>query len=358
VSARTRRRRGAALLLALACAAAVWAAPAARAQEEPDPRLPAPRLPAGYSLVEGDVLVRTEELGKPNPGRFSTFQADRLWPGGVVPYACDTSVTNHADRLAQVQGAMALLVSGRWGSLIQFVPRTSESDYIYYVADTSSNFSPVGRQGGRQEIHVVSWSQLFVVCHETMHALGFWHEQSRGDRDTYVTIHPENICSFCCNGGSCAYNFQKESGSGAYGPYDFDSIMHYSKCAFLSPSLFCPGNYTIEVNAPYAAWQDLIGQRNHLSRMDRVSLSFLYALGNWRFVDGNAGGPGAGAFLDPWPDFATGVWNTPSGGTLYVQPGSYAAPISGLSTPMRIEAPLGSVQLTAGPSLAARVRRP
>ena len=243
---------------------------------------------------------------------------------------------------------------------IQFVPRTNQSDYIFFV-NGGGNFSPVGKQGGKQEIHVVSWSNSLVICHEVMHSLGFYHEQSRSDRDTYVTIHLENVCQNCCQGGSCNHNFQKESGSSNYGPYDFDSIMHYGKCDFLSPSLFCPGNETIVVNAPYTgAWQDAIGQRNHLSRMDQVTLSFLYPQGNWRFVDGNAGGEGgSGAFLDPWTNFASGYFGTPSGGTMYVQPGSYTAPFSGsLSTPMRIEAPLGGVQLRAGLSIANGAQRP
>ena len=55
----------------------------------------------------------------------------------------------------------------------------------------------IGQQGGRQQVSLASPGclQKGVAVHEIMHALGFFHEQSRLDRDTYIRINWANINS-------------------------------------------------------------------------------------------------------------------------------------------------------------------
>ena len=52
----------------------------------------------------------------------------------------------------------------------------------------------IGHQGGRQQVSLGNGCETKgVAIHEVMHALGFFPEQSRRDRDSYIRIMWNNI---------------------------------------------------------------------------------------------------------------------------------------------------------------------
>jgi hypothetical protein len=298
-------------------------------------------IPEGYMIIEGDILVPVDFYDRILPSAPGAPDAPWLpssfWPNGVVPYEFDANVT-----AANETGMIAAM--GEWEAVanVDFVARTTEANYIH-IRDSSSdpepsNSSAVGMVGGQQTVNIVSWHMRFVMAHELCHALGFWHEQSRPNRDDYVIINTE-----CITPGK-EHNFDKHTTAGHYGPYDFDSVMHYPDWAFLNTNVpTC--TETITVRPPNQAWQTLIGQRDHLSEMDQMIVSFVYAEDDWRFVDGSYGGVvESGTFVEPYKQFPDGEAAVPSGGVLWVQPGTYAA-VGTYNKALTLQAPLGSVTL-------------
>jgi hypothetical protein len=299
-------------------------------------------VPPGYRLVEGDILVRVRK-GEDSKGD-STFLPNRpdYWPGGIVPYVFDANVLP-AERTA-MRAAM-----DEWEAVanVRFIPRTDQGDYVH-IQDTSRqpdprdrvNNSEIGRCGGKQIINISSWGSRFIMAHELAHTLGIWHEQSRPDRDRYIRINEDNIRS------GREHNFDLHDDAGHYGPYDFDSVMHYGPNAFSAngqPTITVIR--TSDVCPTLDACRDMMGQRNHLSRFDILTMSFLYPQPRWRFVDrASQRDEVTGSFLTPFKTMSAGVNGTPAGGTLWIQPGTYTAP-ERITKAMTLAAPLGRVTL-------------
>ena len=180
---------------------------------------------AGLLGLNSLTLVR----GDSEPAHMDTkSEKPQLWPGGIVPY--DVS------KLSAPQQAMALKAMQRWmdtGARISFVPRTNEVEYVYFTGQTNAgnNTSIIGfRRGQKLEVNITAfwWRQgEWMPAHELGHALGFFHEHSRWDRDEFVTIHYEHIKP----GREFDYDWvPRTNWIVSSTPYDYRSIMHYRTC--------------------------------------------------------------------------------------------------------------------------------
>lgn len=147
------------------------------------------------------------------------------WPT-QIPYVFEGGGQAIADQ-TDVRNAMA-----HWETYtsFRFVARTSETNYLNFQADGNGCYSYVGMIGGSQDINVDANCGFGAAVHEIGHALGLFHEQSRSDRDQYVTIDYSNIQS------GFASNYDIASGSTNLITYDFGSIMHYGSYFFAANS--------------------------------------------------------------------------------------------------------------------------
>lgn len=204
-----------------------------------------------YAIFEGDIVLHS--LDRPIAKGIAILGEHFRWPGGTVPYLADPEVAALAE-------AAARHWEDKTGGRIRFVQRTAETDWIH-VRRLNGSWSHVGRQGGKQELSLGASATVGTAIHEFGHALGLWHEQSRGDRDQHVTIRLDKVAV------ESRHNFDKHISDGFdIGQYDFGSIMHYSRKAFS-----VDGSDTIVTKGG-----EPIGQRNGLSAGDLAAVARLY----------------------------------------------------------------------------------
>ncbi|KAE8590953.1 hypothetical protein XENTR_v10018256 [Xenopus tropicalis] len=213
-------------------------------------------------------INNTFEVQKSNDRvrRAATSRTERIWPGGVIPYAIAGNFTG-------TQRAIFKQAMRHWEkhTCVTFVERTDEESFIVFTYRPCGCCSYVGRRGGGpQAISIGKNCDKFgIVVHELGHVVGFWHEHTRPDRDEHVSIIRENIQP------GQEYNFLKmEPGEvNSLGEtYDFDSIMHYARNTF-SRGVFLD---TILPRRIDTSVRPTIGQRIRLSQGDIAQAKKLY----------------------------------------------------------------------------------
>ncbi|KAG2459604.1 HCE1 enzyme, partial [Polypterus senegalus] len=214
----------------------------------------------GPTFMQGDIAISSKRSAIACPGNTC------LWPKSVdghvyIPYILSPQY-NDFDRIIIETGMQDIST----GTCVRFVPRTHEANYLD-IQPKFGCWSYLGLNGGAQQLSLQTpgcmWSG--VASHELMHALGFVHEQSRSDRDEYVTIMWENILK------DREHNFDKYETNNLNAPYDYGSIMHYGKYAFSED-----GAPTI---IPKPDPNILIGQRDGPSTTDLMKINRLYDCG-------------------------------------------------------------------------------
>ena len=191
-----------------------------------------------------------------------------FWPGGIVPYQFDASIT-------ATQQAVYLAGMREWelAANVHFVPRTNQSQYVIlrfdYQQGTNSYVATV------PAVMTVDTLSRAQVGHETGHLLGFQHEHVRTNRDDFITVNFANIQT---NGvgeqdAGIVSLYLIDSNSIPYGQYDFESVMHYGR------TLFSIDPATLDVLVPkpayYLKYYYRIGNLA-LSVGDRAGAAYLY----------------------------------------------------------------------------------
>ena len=187
---------------------------------------------AGKAIFQGDIILDHVEQMPSNfvSNSMGLAYTQYLWPkvGSVyqVPYIIDPSSGDQAN-LNTAIGEF----NSNFGGVIQFVARTTETDYVNFDFDPN-NFSGSceayeGRVGGEQTVGGSATCTIATILHEMGHTVGVWHEQTRSDRDTYVNVNYGAVIK-----GSRGNFDELLDDNQVLSPYDYASVMEYPAFSF------------------------------------------------------------------------------------------------------------------------------
>jgi hypothetical protein len=205
----------------------------------------------GKLMFQGDLILAAGSKAQTR----AAIVTSRVWANNTVYYSIDSSMPDsNRNNISRALDYYNQNTNVRW------VERSDQNDYVNFVPGGGCS-SYVGEVGGAQEITLATGCGYGATLHEMGHAAGFHHEQSRPDRDDYVTILYQNIPD------DWKSQFDIIPEAEAYGDYDFYSIMHY-------PAYF-DGQQSIQPKVD-GIDLNLLGNGEDLTGTDISAVNYLY----------------------------------------------------------------------------------
>ncbi|XP_062971988.1 meprin A subunit alpha [Elgaria multicarinata webbii] len=208
---------------------------------------------AGLSLFQGDILL---------PRKRSALRDEQYRWKFPIPFILADNLDLNA------KGVILKAFEGfHLKSCVNFKPHDGEKSFILFQK-LDGCWSVIGDAKQGQNLSIgVGCDHKAIVTHEILHALGFFHEQTRTDRDDYVKIWWNHMLP------DQVHNFKKYDDNYLIDlntPYDYESIMHYGPFSFGKNASLT----TITSNIP--EFNYVIGQRLDFSTFDLVRLNRMY----------------------------------------------------------------------------------
>ncbi|CAG2117157.1 unnamed protein product [Medioppia subpectinata] len=185
------------------------------------------------------------------------------WRNGKIPYVLSNDYSEESRTLIA-----RVFEEFHNKTCVRFVPkRWFHFNYLHLTPGVGCA-SLVGRVGGQQAVTLGEGClTLGIIEHELLHSIGFWHEQSRADRDDFVRINWDNV-EKGMEGNFVKFSWNDIQSLGV--EYDYASVMHYGTHAFAKG-----------FGATLSAVKDVpqgvkIGQRIAMSEKDIKKINNLY----------------------------------------------------------------------------------